>query len=84
MGSLPGQRHGLKLRQRGCVVERRGIPCQQQINALVQEIARVAGSHEKTKSREIVSGDGDHRRRPGSRRLIVWRDPAGSCSERPR
>ncbi len=28
-GSLPCQRHGSKLRKRGCVLERRGIPCKQ-------------------------------------------------------
>ncbi len=44
VGSLPCQRHGMKLRQRGCIVERRGIPCEQQVNTLVQEIPRVAGS----------------------------------------
>ena len=84
MGSLPGQRHGLKLRQRGCVVERRGIPRQQQVDTLVQQVARVAGSDEKPNGRQIVSGDGDHRRRSGTGVSTLWRDPAGSRSERPR
>ena len=33
-GTLPCQRHGLKLRQRGCVVERRRIPREQQVHTL--------------------------------------------------
>ena len=85
MGSLPRQRHRLKLRQRGRVVERRGIPCEQQVDALVQQIPRVAGSDEKPNGRQVVAGDGDHRLALAAAGVsIVWCDPAGSCSERPR
>ena len=54
VGPLPGQRHGLKLRQRGRVVERRGIPCQQQVHVLVQQIARIAGRDQKPNGRKVV------------------------------
>jgi hypothetical protein len=41
----------LKLRQCGGVVERRGISCQQKVDALVEEVAWIAGSHDKPNRR---------------------------------
>ena len=84
MGSLPRQRHRLKVRQRGRVVERRRIACEQQVHARVQEIPRVAGSDEKPERREVVPAD----RQLGRARSLALRhrrrEPAGSRAERPR
>jgi hypothetical protein len=53
----PLQRDGSKVRQRRRVVERRRIPCEQQVDALVQEIARVVWSREKPNGRAMVARD---------------------------
>ena len=84
MDPLPRQRHGLKMRQRGCVVERRGIPCEQQVDAL--DPADPAGRREQlgtvcagTLSRVTVT---DTPRLPAV--VTIRCNPAGSRSERPR
>ena len=57
MSALPGERYGRELRQRGGVVDRRGIPREQQVGSFVQEVAAVAiGSDEEPNEPRVAAG----------------------------
>jgi hypothetical protein len=83
VGSLPGQRNGLKLRECGCVFERRGIAREQQVNAGVQKVSRIARSNEKPDGREVVALEGNHGGSDCVRRDVFRCDTTGSCPQRP-
>ena len=80
---MPCQWHRLELREGGRIVERHRIAREQQVDALIQRIPRVARRNHKPDWSQIVARQRESRGGGSARRCTFRRDPAGACSERP-